>query len=556
MQLLNDREAADLVQQSRFVWHQCFHLSPKILTPGVNDIEWLWSQVGAPSSLEGLSVLDIGTTNGGGAFLAEARGAQRVVATDIVDPDHFGFAELHNALDSSVEFVRGSVYELPEILNEQFDVVLFLGVLYHLRHPLLGIDCVRRLTRGVLFLESAVTGTLTDPPSASFFRHDELNGDGSNWFLPTVSCLSDWVESGGFSVENVTSWGSESSSRASISARCTQGEPEFTRVSYEVPLVVRTPTHSDARLVVDLYATLLGREHPREDELRPLVDHLLAGGMLQDVIQAILRSAECQAGFFRNSSFRELVAPTALPNDVPRLYFWHVPKTAGSSLREMLKPHFPVHEQCVGLTLTELYRLSPARLRSFRFLSGHFGPALPQFLPDVHLITATLIRDPLLTVTSTYGQLRRLGPPGHLPSDLARLLPFDEWCHHEDARPYWSNPQARFLALERIVPSWPDTHESAEGEPKLVSDSQLESISIRVLEEIDVVGTTAELLDVYRECSHRLNFEPQYSRSLRINEGDIDLALSESASRWLTAHNSVDLALFERAASRGRELVT
>ena len=182
--MLSDAKAADLIAGSKFFWHQRFHLSDEVLTPGVNDIEWLLDQAGVPASLEGASVLDIGTTNGGAAFIAEMRGAKRVVAVDIYDPDRFGFDEIRTALGSQVEFVKGSVYQLPELLDEQFDVVLFLGVLYHLRHPLLAIDSLRRLTRGTLYLETAVSGEPTDPPRADFYRRDELNADGSNWFSP------------------------------------------------------------------------------------------------------------------------------------------------------------------------------------------------------------------------------------------------------------------------------------------------------------------------------------------------------------------------------------
>jgi tRNA (mo5U34)-methyltransferase len=237
--MLSDQEAADVVARSNFIWHQRFHLSESVLTPGVNDIEWLLDEAGVPASLDGASVLDIGTTNGGAAFIAESRGATRVVAVDIYDGDRFGFDEIRNALGSNASFVKGSVYQLPELLNEEFDVVLFLGVLYHLRHPLLAIDAVRRLTRGVLYLETAVSGDPSDPPRAQFYRRDELNADGSNWFAPTISCLVDWVESGGFVVPEVSHWPRQHPERACLAAQLADGEPEYTRISTEVPLRVR-----------------------------------------------------------------------------------------------------------------------------------------------------------------------------------------------------------------------------------------------------------------------------------------------------------------------------
>jgi tRNA (mo5U34)-methyltransferase len=234
--LLGDDEAKTFIADSNFIWHQTFHLSENVLAPGSNDIEWILDRVGVPPRLDGATVIDIGTTNGGAAFLAERRGAERVVAVDIYGPDRFGFDRLKNALDSRVEFIQGTIYELPEILkNEKFDEVLFLGVLYHLRHPLLALDCLRRLTRRNLYVETAVWDTPSDLPMAQFFRRDELAGDSSNWFVPNRPCLVDWVESSGFVVD----WaGSGLPSRACVSARPTAERPEYLDLSYEQPLTV------------------------------------------------------------------------------------------------------------------------------------------------------------------------------------------------------------------------------------------------------------------------------------------------------------------------------
>jgi tRNA (mo5U34)-methyltransferase len=128
---------------------------------------------------------------------------------------------------------------LPQILgNEQFDEVLFLGVLYHLRHPLLALDSLRRLTRKHLYLETAVWGSTTDPPMARYFRRDELAGDSSNWFAPTLSCLVDWVESSGFVVDRVEHWPEDHPIRACVAAHPTTDQPEYIDLSYEVPLTV------------------------------------------------------------------------------------------------------------------------------------------------------------------------------------------------------------------------------------------------------------------------------------------------------------------------------
>jgi len=193
-----------------------------------------------PADLSGASVLDIGTTNGGAAFLAERRGARRVLATDIVDQSHFGFESIRAALDSKVEFRQLSVYELSSALEEQFDYVVFWGVLYHLRHPLLALDNVRAVTAGTAYIETAVCDKelpgATESAIARFYRSDELGGDSSNWFAPNVRALLDWCSSCGLQPKSVSSWPDGAPSRAMVTGVPAEGIPEFQAVSYERPL--------------------------------------------------------------------------------------------------------------------------------------------------------------------------------------------------------------------------------------------------------------------------------------------------------------------------------
>ncbi len=112
MASLTPERATELAQRTEFVWHQRFELAPGVFTPGVSNVPFLLQMAGVPERLDGATVLDIGTTNGGAAFECERRGAERVVAVDIADADWFGFAVLRDALDSRVEHVQGSIYEL------------------------------------------------------------------------------------------------------------------------------------------------------------------------------------------------------------------------------------------------------------------------------------------------------------------------------------------------------------------------------------------------------------------------------------------------------------
>jgi tRNA (mo5U34)-methyltransferase len=240
MRIPTAEEAIAFAARTDFVWHQRFELAPGVSTPGVSDVDWLLDNAGVPTDLTGLSVLDIGTTNGGAAFMAERRGAQRVVAVDVKNSSWYGFDAAARLLESDVEYVRASVYELSSALEgDRFDLVLFFGVLYHLRHPLLALDNVRAVAGGEILLETAVgdvaLGAAAALPVARFHRLDDLNGDGSNWFTPSVRCLLEWCGSCGFDAELVTTVG-EPAVRALVRARTSDGEPEWLNLSYERPV--------------------------------------------------------------------------------------------------------------------------------------------------------------------------------------------------------------------------------------------------------------------------------------------------------------------------------
>lgn len=233
--------AAEFIERSDFVWHQRFELAPGVWTPGVSPVAWLCEMAGLPADLSGHTVLDIGATNAGTAFELERRGAARVVAVDIFGPEHFGVKVLTEFLESNVEFVQSTVYELAERFTEPFDLVICWGVLYHLRHPLLALDNLRAVTYREASLETAVFDSELPRHQralriAHFYRRDELAGDSSNWFSPTVTTLEDWCGSAGFEVERRGAWPERGPQRAMLRLRPTLGPAEYEQLSYERPL--------------------------------------------------------------------------------------------------------------------------------------------------------------------------------------------------------------------------------------------------------------------------------------------------------------------------------
>lgn len=224
-------QARRFIDDSDFLWHQVFELADDVSTPGVQSVIDLINIADLPTDLTGKSVLDIGTTNGGTAFALEARGASRVVAVDVVPPTHFGFEATRDFLGSRAEFVQESVYRLPWVLKEEFDLVIFTGVLYHLRHPLLALDALRDLTRGTGVIETAVCDwevpDLADKPYGRFYRRDELGKDWSNWYAPTSRLLMDWCGSCGLDAEFKGGWPADAPQRAMAVYTRSAGEPEF-----------------------------------------------------------------------------------------------------------------------------------------------------------------------------------------------------------------------------------------------------------------------------------------------------------------------------------------
>jgi tRNA (mo5U34)-methyltransferase len=197
------RTDAELREAIRgYDWYHSIELRPGIITPGRAAERNVLPLLGIPADLSGMTVLDIGCWDGFFSFECERRGAKRVVATDVWETlgrDAFDFARAE--LGSAVEPVQASVYDLPDVLGERFDLVLFLGVLYHLKHPLLALEKVAEVTApgGLAIIDSAVDAeTLMGRPLMAFYPGDELNGDPTNWWTPNVSALASMLGVSGF----------------------------------------------------------------------------------------------------------------------------------------------------------------------------------------------------------------------------------------------------------------------------------------------------------------------------------------------------------------------
>ena len=182
------------------------------------NIKWQRFQHAVPSDLTGRTVLDIGCNGGFYSLEMKRRGAARVLA---IDTDERYLSQARFAAEVTglaIEFRNLSVYQLSE-LKERFDVVLFLGVLYHLRHPLLALDQIRDHVAGDLMVfQSMQRGANQVCPVAENYSFAETEhfeastypkmhfienryaDDPTNWWAPNAACAQAMLRSAGFEI--------------------------------------------------------------------------------------------------------------------------------------------------------------------------------------------------------------------------------------------------------------------------------------------------------------------------------------------------------------------
>ena len=181
-------------------------------------VKWRRFAAAIPAHLEGKTVLDIGCNGGFFALEMKRRGAKRVLAIDI---DETYLAQARFAAEVSeleIEFKKLSVFDLA-ILKERFDLVLFMGVLYHLRHPLLALDLIHEhAAKDLLIFQSMQRGSqqlfglAEDYPISEeavfenpgfpclYFIEKKYSGDPTNWWIPNRAGVEAMLRSAGFPI--------------------------------------------------------------------------------------------------------------------------------------------------------------------------------------------------------------------------------------------------------------------------------------------------------------------------------------------------------------------
>ena len=234
-----DREQLQQSSDAIDYWWHSIDLGQGVVTPGKKTAELLRRELGALQlpELTGKTVLDIGAWDGYYSFAAERMGASRVVALDHYvwsldrpqaeayhalyanarvtpppieqtacwqpdkKPGKRGFDTARAALGSRVESVFADFMAVDPSQIGAFDVVLFLGVLYHMENPLASLRRLDEFTKGVAIIETHAIAVPAYEHRAlcEFYAHGELDGDVSNWWGPNLKALEEMCLAAGFS---------------------------------------------------------------------------------------------------------------------------------------------------------------------------------------------------------------------------------------------------------------------------------------------------------------------------------------------------------------------
>jgi len=189
-----------VLEMTKLGWYHSIQLPTGEVIPGLQSLETLRERLARfplPKDLKGKRVLDIGAWDGWFTFEMERRGAS-VVAVDLTA--NTKFLKAKELMGSQADYHTIDVMELSPASLGLFDIVIFLGVLYHLKHPLLALEKVCAMSTDVVLVESYVSDThIPDAvPRMEFYEYGELCGQLDNWVGPNTACLLAWCRTAGF----------------------------------------------------------------------------------------------------------------------------------------------------------------------------------------------------------------------------------------------------------------------------------------------------------------------------------------------------------------------
>jgi len=215
-------------------WYHRFEILPGVETPGVCRYKPELLDHQEVRDLTGLRALDIGAWDGPYTLEMTRRGAE-VTAFDIQVPTHCGFDTMCKVNGLPTRHICANVYDLLPQQHGTFDLVTFFGVYYHLKNPLGALANINAVLKpgGIVLVEGAIlegapsadaawagkegfVAAMADVPMACYIKA-KYEEEWSNWWVPNLTCLRDWVESSGFEILRSTTM--EDSRRGVVVAR-------------------------------------------------------------------------------------------------------------------------------------------------------------------------------------------------------------------------------------------------------------------------------------------------------------------------------------------------
>lgn len=181
-------------------WHHVY-LEPGLTTNGRSKNCKLLPSLNLPADLSGMTVLDIGAWDGFFSFECERRGGE-VTALDSAEHSWGKFGTGKAGFDFAKKVLGSNcaevVMEVCDISTDigTYDLVLFLGVLYHLKHPLLALEKVFNIVKKKMILETFVVEYEFDRPILDFYHWDHK--DKTCWWAPNEQCVTLMLESIGY----------------------------------------------------------------------------------------------------------------------------------------------------------------------------------------------------------------------------------------------------------------------------------------------------------------------------------------------------------------------
>src|SRR6516162_1121469 len=199
--------ATALSQLGEGGWFHSFELSDGTLVSGNKTLGVLRAEfdaVFAPLELDGQSVLDVGAWNGAFSFEAKRLGAARVLATDMYSWAHpvfngfekFLYVRKNGRLD--IEYRMLDTHQITQDMVGDFDIVLFLGVFYHLEDPITVIASIAEVATSWLVVETHLDLDDVPTPAMRYYAGAELADDPTNWWGPNQRCVEDLLRTAGF----------------------------------------------------------------------------------------------------------------------------------------------------------------------------------------------------------------------------------------------------------------------------------------------------------------------------------------------------------------------